>query len=256
MAKKTIKQVLKEFQKALKVSYQSQKNIVDISQTYINELYKAESGGGGGGSVVEYYQVLQSGTKIGEIVIDDVQTNIFAPTPTEPTDVDVTQVVSSGTKIATITVDSDATDIYAPDPTSVSVTQIQSTGTKIATVSVDGVSTDLYAPNGGGGGSTVAYTQTATSGLECGTITIDNVATKIYAPLPFKITSAVTGAVGATSVTIQDADIATTSLIDVYAETSSGKVIGITQVVVTTGQAVVSFNALEESTSFKLQIIN
>ncbi len=68
----------------------------------------------GGGSSVEVAQVLTSGEKIATISVDDVPTDIYAPSPTAPTDVEVTQVVSSGTKIATISVDDVPTDIYAP----------------------------------------------------------------------------------------------------------------------------------------------
>ena len=56
-------------------------------------------------------------------------------------DVTVTQVVESGTKIATIGVDDVSTDLYAPE---VSVTQVLSSGTKIATIAVGDTSTDLY----------------------------------------------------------------------------------------------------------------
>ena len=112
------------------------------------------------------------------------------------------------------------------------------------------------ASGGGGGGSEVSYTQTATSGLECGTITIDGDATKIYAPIPFKATSAVSAAISATSVTITDSAIATTSTIDIFSETSSGALINVKSCVVTTGQAVLTFDALTEAASFKLHIYN
>ena len=112
------------------------------------------------------------------------------------------------------------------------------------------------ASGGGGGGSEVSYTQTATSGAECGTITIDGDATKIYAPIPFKATSAVSAALGATTATITDSAIATTSTIDIFSETSSGALINVKSCVVTTGQAVLSFDALEEAASFKLHIYN
>lgn len=112
------------------------------------------------------------------------------------------------------------------------------------------------ASGGGGGGSEVSYTQTATSGLECGTITIDGDATKIYAPLAFKATSAVSAAIGATSATITDSAIATTSTIDIFSETSSGALVNVKSCVVTTGQVVLSFDALEEAASFKLHIYN
>lgn len=112
------------------------------------------------------------------------------------------------------------------------------------------------ATGGGGGGSEVSYTQTATSGAECGTITIDGDATKIYAPIPFKASSAVSAALGATTATITDSAIATTSTIDIFSETSSGALINVKSCVVTTGQAVLTFDALEEAASFKLHIYN
>lgn len=56
-------------------------------------------------------------------------------------DVTVTQVVESGTKIATIGVDDVSTDLYAPE---VAVTQVLSSGTKIGTIAVGDTSTDLY----------------------------------------------------------------------------------------------------------------
>ena len=107
-----------------------------------------------------------------------------------PTEVSWSQVVNTGTKIATITINNTPTDVYAPtsggasalsglsdvsissvtdgqfltyDSTSskwnnesvtlgdtVGVTQVQSTGTKIATVTVNGTGTDIYAPTSGG----------------------------------------------------------------------------------------------------------
>ena len=112
------------------------------------------------------------------------------------------------------------------------------------------------ATGGGGGGSVVSYTQTATSGAECGTITIDGDATKIYAPIPFKASSVVSAALGATTATITDSAIATTSTIDIFSETSSGALINVKSCVVTTGQAVLTFDALEEAASFKLHIYN
>ena len=112
------------------------------------------------------------------------------------------------------------------------------------------------ATGGGGGGSTVTFTQTATSGGECGTITIDGDSTKIYAPLPFKVTNSVTGIIDATTVTITDTAITTTSTIDIFTETASGALVNVKTCVVTTGQAVLTFDALEEATSFKLHVYN
>lgn len=66
--------------------------------------------------------------------------------------------------------------------------------------------------------------------------------------------SAVSAAVGATSATVSDAAITTSSIIDVYCETSSGKPVTVKQVTVTTGQAVLSFDALTEAASFKIWV--
>ena len=70
-------------------------------------------------------------------------------------------------------------------------------------------------------------------------------------------TSAVSCAVGDTTATISNASIHTTSSIRLYAQTSSGAVVGYTSIAVTEGQAVVTFAAaLEEAASIKLQIFN
>jgi hypothetical protein len=69
-------------------------------------------------------------------------------------------------------------------------------------------------------------------------------------------TTPVSCSVGATSCTITDANILTTSILDLYYENTSGKVQYHNSVVVTTGQAVISFDALTEATSFRLHIIN
>ena len=70
-------------------------------------------------------------------------------------------------------------------------------------------------------------------------------------------TSAVSCVVGDTTATISNASIHTTSSIRIYAQTSSGAVVGYTSIAVTEGQAVVTFAAaLEEAASIKLQIFN
>lgn len=58
--------------------------IVDrLGYYYDHNRTRYEVSGGGGGSVVEFIQTLTEGTKIGEIVVDDVRTDVFAPTPPE-----------------------------------------------------------------------------------------------------------------------------------------------------------------------------
>ena len=58
--------------------------------------------------------------------------------------VEVTTILQSGTKIATIEVDNDSYDLYAPD--AVSVVPILESGTKIATIGVGNESYDIFAP--------------------------------------------------------------------------------------------------------------
>lgn len=69
-------------------------------------------------------------------------------------------------------------------------------------------------------------------------------------------TTPVSCAVGDTTVTIQDENILTTSVIDAYSENASGKPLNIESIVVTTGQAVLTFGALEAATTIKLHIMN
>lgn len=68
-------------------------------------------------------------------------------------------------------------------------------------------------------------------------------------------TTPVSCAVGDTTVTIQDENILTTSVIDDYAENALGKY-NRESIVVTTGQAVLTFEALEAATTIKLHIMN
>ena len=64
-------------------------------------------------------------------------------------------------------------------------------------------------------------------------------------------------AIGATTSTIQNVNILTTSIIEnILCENTSGTPIAITSCVVTTGQAVLSFGALTEATSFRLHVVN
>ena len=114
-----------------------------------------------------------------------------------------------------------------------------------------GVAEILHKPTLG----TAAALDSASSVTSGGTglPTSDAVYTAIE-PVKGVFTSAVSAAIGATTATITDAAILTTSIIDVYCETTSGKPVTIKQVTVTTGQAVLSFDALTEAASFKLWI--
>lgn len=132
----------------------------------------------------------------------------------------------------------------------VSYTQTLTTGTKTGSIEIDGVSTDMYAPTP----EDVSVTAVGSTGTKIATVTIDSTPTDIY--VPYKTTSAVSASLGATSATITDTAIATTSIIDIFAQTASGALINVKSCVVTTGQAVLSFDALEEATSFILHVYN
>lgn len=69
-------------------------------------------------------------------------------------------------------------------------------------------------------------------------------------------TDSVTCPVGATTCIIKDFQITEDCAIDPYCQNTSGKPTNITNIAVTTGQAVLSFDALGEATSIKLNIID
>lgn len=118
---------------------------------------------------------------------------------------------------------------------------------------------------GGGGGGTsaqdVSYDNTASS-LTATNVqdAIDEVEGRVdtieTALAKEKMSSKVTCAIGATSATITDASIATTSIIYPYFENTSGDAMSYTNITVTTGQAVVSFDALVEATDVYVKITN
>lgn len=70
-------------------------------------------------------------------------------------DVSVTQIQSSGTKIATVTVDNVDTDLYAPTPIEVEANPQGTGSTDLTKIDVGGTIYNI--PSGGGGGSTSSY---------------------------------------------------------------------------------------------------
>ena len=72
--------------------------------------------------------------------------------------------------------------------------------------------------------------------------------------VPYK-TAAVSAAQGATSVTISDAKITTTSVIDIYAQNTSGDEVHYLTKTLSSGQLALTFDALAEATSFILVIM-
>ena len=69
-------------------------------------------------------------------------------------------------------------------------------------------------------------------------------------------TNPVNCAIGDTTATITNANIRTTSIIEDYCSNSSGTKINVPEITVTTGQAVLHFDALTEATSFRLYVVN
>ncbi len=69
-------------------------------------------------------------------------------------------------------------------------------------------------------------------------------------------TTPVTASAGATSVTIQNANIHTTSTIEPFADNGTNQAMSMPTMTVTEGQCVLSFPALSADTSFKLRVTN
>ena len=84
------------------------RKVYDELNARIDKVEREAQSGGGGGSTVSVEAVVESGTKIATITVDEEDTDLFAPS------VSVEAVVESGTKIATITVGDTETDIFTP----------------------------------------------------------------------------------------------------------------------------------------------
>lgn len=109
----TQKQVFTEITESIDRCNHTLPGLIQFLKNGFKKLENA-TGSGGGGSEVSWSQTQATGTKIAEIEIDDVSTNVYVPA------VSATQIQSTGTKIASLTIGSDTTDLYAPT-TSVSV---------------------------------------------------------------------------------------------------------------------------------------
>lgn len=174
-----------------------------------------------GADDVQFTSSLSSGTKVGTITINGVNTDIYAPAGSsgeEGSTVSYTPVVTSGTKIGTLTIDGAGYDLFAPEINIEDATQDNAglmtpedkekldgiaenaddvqfvasliSGTKIGTITINGQSTDIYSPKIEESGSTVTYTPKVTEGTELGIITIDGSQNTIYSPVldPVKLT--------------------------------------------------------------------
>lgn len=146
--------------------------------------------GGGGGSTVTVTPIQTTGTKIAEIDVDGVTSDLYAPNGGGGgSTVSVTQKVSSGENIASITVDGVATELYATNTTYSDFTGATSQaagahGLVPAPTTSD--TTKFLKGDGSWGtpdsGSDVSVTQIQSTGTKIATVTIDNVDTDLYAP--------------------------------------------------------------------------
>ena len=118
----------------------------------------------------------------------------------------------------------------------------------------------------GGGGSTPSASQVSydntTSGLTATDVqdAIDEVEGRVDTletnAAKVKWSSAVSVLASATSATITDAAITATSMVEPFIDDGTGDAIAYTSVTVTTGQAVVAFDALANAASIKVRITN
>jgi hypothetical protein len=99
------------------------------AKTIIGAINELETGGGGGGSSVSWSQLISTGTKIAEITINGVATDVYAPTSGGASYTDVTGTLTAGQTSITL---SDAsilttstidiyTDAFGVNPTGVTV---------------------------------------------------------------------------------------------------------------------------------------
>lgn len=123
------------------------------------------SGGGGGGSTVVVTPILQSGTAVADIEVDNVTSHLFAPTPTE---VEANPSSAGTTTLTKLKVGSTTYNVSQGGGSTVIVNQTLSSGTEVAGISVDGVETKLYAPTP----TTVVANPSGTASTDLNKVTI------------------------------------------------------------------------------------
>ena len=209
---------------------------------------------------------------------------------TDKSEVDWNQMLIAGRKIAEITINGITKDVLAPEGggggggSTVTITPTITTGTKIADYVIDGYGGSLYAPNGGGGTSSLndlndVTITSATQGQvlkkgasdwenaslsksDVGLGNVDNtsdldkpISTATQTALNAKENASTvltsTLSAGSTSLTFSNAAITTTAMYDVYADKYG---LTPTDITITTGQAVLTFEAQSSNVSVKLVI--
>ena len=123
----------------------------------------------------------------------------------------------------------------------------------------DGTHFDYTVTNGSSGSSTASGVSFDNTGTDLNSTNVQNAIVEVNGKIPNEVwTPAVACLVGDTTCTITNSAISTAStcVIEDFSENASGTKIAVTQIVVTSGQAVLHFDALTEATSFRLHIYN
>ena len=100
---------------------------------------------GGGSGSVSWDQIVLTGTKIAEITINGVVTEVYAPNGGgSGSSVSWNEIQLTGVKIAEITIDGTIYDVYAPDPEAADIDYDNSTSGLVATKVQDAID-EVYA---------------------------------------------------------------------------------------------------------------
>ena len=169
---------------------------------------------------VSYVSEVNSGTKLGTLIVGNTKTAIYAPVYATHTTqvvaamsegktlVSYAAIISSGTKLGTLIVDDKQFNIFAPavpDVSAVSYTAAVKSGTRLGTLMVGSTPTEIYAPAFPEIPvvPTVTYTPIVTTGTKLGTLKVGSAETAVYAPAASQQTitkAAVTNALGFTPI--------------------------------------------------------
>lgn len=122
------------------------------TKTILGAINELQAGGGGGGSSVSWNQITATGTKIAEIIINNVQTDVYAPTSGGAGYTEATATLAAGA--TTVTIQNAAittsstldfyTDVFGVNPTNVAVSAGEVTLTFEAQQSAVGVKVRIW----------------------------------------------------------------------------------------------------------------
>ena len=148
---------------------------------------------------VSYVSEVNSGTKLGTLIVGNTKTAIYAPVYATHTTqvvaamsdgktlVSYAAIISSGTKLGTLIVDDKQFNIFAPaapDVPAVSYTAAVKSGIRLGTLTIGSTPTEIYAPAFPEIPvvPTITYTPIVTTGTKLGTLKVGSAETAVYAP--------------------------------------------------------------------------